>query len=116
MPQNDLLTMWQFGNSRHDFRRRQLCRKRSHRAVHHHVAQVPQQLLCTVLRRLELEQLWIFIDEISVKIPREKLVVPQDIHEKRDVRLLTAHACMHIARTTAPAVAPLGQLIIYHHG
>jgi len=85
------LTRRQLRNSRCDFSWRQLRHKWRHWPIHHNVGKIPQQLLGTVLWRLKLEQLWVFVNEIRVKIPSEKLAVLQNVLKKWNICLLAVN-------------------------
>lgn len=50
-----------------------------------YLAQIIQKFLCSILGRLELKQLWMFIDEICVKDTVQKFLVLQYIQQERNI-------------------------------
>lgn len=55
-------------------------------------AQVVQKLLSTILGSPELEQLWVFVDEVGVQHPIQKLLVLQDVQQERNISLNSPNA------------------------
>lgn len=75
-----------------DVRRFQLSRQRRTGTVHQDRADIIEQLLCTILTRVELEKLRILVDKVRVDDTVEELLILQDIQQERYIRLYAAHA------------------------
>ena len=72
---------------RHNVCGQQAGGKRSLWPVDEHVADVVKQFLGAVLTARKVEELRVLIDEVSVDVTREELLVFEDVHEERGVRL-----------------------------
>ena len=72
---------------RHNFCRFEVGGQRSGGAVHQHLSNVIQQFLGSILRRSELEELWVLIDEVRVDRAVQELLVLQHVQQKWNVCL-----------------------------
>lgn len=61
--------------------------ERRHRPVDQDVAEIVEQLLCSILRRQELEQLRILVNKVSVNVASQELRMTQNIHQERRICL-----------------------------
>lgn len=77
---------------RFNVRRFKLSGQRRARAVHQNRADVIEQLLRSILARLEPEELRVLVDEVRIDDAVEELLILEDVQQEGNVRLYTAHA------------------------
>lgn len=77
---------------RFNVRRFKLSSQRRARTVYQNRADVIEQLLRSILARLEPEELRVLVDEVRVDDAVEELLILEDVQQEGNVRLHTAHA------------------------
>lgn len=84
---SEILTVRDRRHGRRDLGGRDVGSKRSRRAVHHHFTQIGEKLLRPVLRRLEDEEVRVFVDEVRVHTAAQELGITQHIQQEGNVCL-----------------------------